>query len=108
MPDEPNGVYWDACVFLHYIEGTPEWMPILDSLLEEASETKRLVIYTSSVSITEVAFAKAEKDGQALDPSIEAEIEALWTDRSAVRLVEFSEIIARDARALLRRVVETG
>jgi predicted nucleic acid-binding protein len=108
MPDEPNRIYWDSCVFLHYIEGTAEWMPILDSLLEEASETKGLVIVTSVLSITEVAFAKAEKDGKLLDPQIEADIEALWNDRSAVKLIEYSEIVAREARTLLRRAIESG
>lgn len=108
MPDEPKRIYWDACVFLDDIEGAPEWMPILDALLEQASETEELVIYTSTVSITEVAFAKAEKDGRALDSTIEAEIDALWNDRSAVKLVEFNEIIARGARNLIRRAVEQG
>jgi len=60
------------------------------------------------VSIAEVAFAKAEKDGKALDAEIEAKIDALWNDRSVVRLVEFNEIIARGARALLRRNIESG
>jgi predicted nucleic acid-binding protein len=108
MPDNPKSIYWDSCVFLHYIEGTPQWMPILDALLEEASETKDLVIYTSSVSITEVAFAQVEKTGQTLDPAVESEIDALWNDRSAVKLVEFNEIIARAARTLLRRAAESG
>src|SRR5262245_60902861 len=108
MSDEPKRIYWDACVFLDYIEGAPEWMPILEALLEQASETEELMIYTSTVSITEVAFAKAEKDGRALDPTIEAEIDALWNDRSAVKLVEFNEIIARGARRLLRHAVEQG
>ncbi len=108
MPDEPRRIYWDSGIFLHYIEGTPQWMPILDALLEEASETRDLVIFTSSVSITEVAFAQVEKAGRALDPRLEAEIDALWNDRSAVKLVEYNEIIARHARTLLRRAVESG
>lgn len=108
MPDEPDRIYWDSCVFLHYIEGTPEWMPILDSLLEEASEAKKLVIVTSSASITEVAFAQAERAGKTLDPEIEAAIDALWNDRSAVQLVEYNEIIAREARRLIRRAIENG
>jgi predicted nucleic acid-binding protein len=83
-------------------------MPILDALLEQASETDELIIYTSAVSITEVAFAKAEKDGGILDPKIESEIDALWNDRSAVKLVEFNEIVARSARSLLRRAIEQG
>lgn len=108
MPDEPKRISWDACVFLDYIEGAPQWMPILDALLEQASGTDELVIYTSTVSITEVAFAKAEKDGRALDPNIEAEIDALWNDRSAVKLVEFNEVIARGARRLMRQGIEQG
>jgi predicted nucleic acid-binding protein len=108
MPDEPKRIYWDACVFLHYIEGTQEWMPILDSLLEEASETKGLVIFSSTISITEVAFAKTEKDGKALDPNVEAAIDALWNDRSAVKLVEYNETIAREARRFLRQAVQAG
>ncbi len=107
MPDEPKRIYWDACVFLDYIEGTPQWMPVLDALLEQAAERQSIVIYTSSISVTEVAFAKAERDGKALSPTIEAAIDALWDDRSAVKLVEFNEIIARQARALLRRSIET-
>ncbi len=71
-------------------------------------ESKTLVIVTSSVSITEVAFAQVEKDGKTLDLEIEAAIDDLWNDRSAVKLVEFNEIIAREARKLLRRAVESG
>lgn len=108
MPSEPRYIYWDACVFLHYIEGTPQWMSILDSLLEEASETNKLIILTSTISITEVAFAKTEKDGKALDPTVESAMDALWNDRSAVKLVEYNEIIAREARALLRLAVQNG
>ena len=108
MPDEPRRIYWDSCVFLHYIEGTPKWMPILDALLEEASETKGLIIVTSTISITEVAFASAEKVGKALDDEVEAAIDALWNDRSAVTLVEYSEVIARGARSLLRQALQHG
>jgi predicted nucleic acid-binding protein len=108
MPDESRYIYWDSSVFLHYIQGTAEWIPILDSLLEEASETKGLVIVTSTVSITEVAFAQVEKDDKALDPQIEAAIDALWQDPSAVKLVDYNQIVAREARGLLRRAVESG
>lgn len=108
MPDEPKRVYWDACVFLHYIEGAPQWMQTLDSLLEDASETKGLVIFTSTMSIVEVAFAQTERESKALDSTVEAAIDALWNDRAAVKLVEFNEIIAREARGLMRRAVAVG
>lgn len=108
MPDDPRMIYWDSCIFIHYIEGTKEWMPILDSLMDEANTGGELIIVTSTVSITEVAYAKAGKSGRALDPAVEADIDALWADRSAVRLVEFDQVIARAARSLLRRSVEIG
>lgn len=108
MPDVPKLIYWDACLFLHYIEGTPKWMPILDSLIDDASKTGSIIIVTSTLSIVEVAYAKAEKSGKALDPNVIAGMDALWADRSAVQLVEFDQVIARDARSLLRRSIEIG
>lgn len=108
MPEEPTSIYWDACIFLHYIEGDPTWLSTLDVLLDNASNGRGLVIFTSSISITEVAFAKAEKSGAALDPFVEEAIDAMWNDRSAVKLVEFNEIIAREARTLQRRALVSG
>jgi predicted nucleic acid-binding protein len=106
MPDAPRMIYWDACIFLDYIAGSAEWLPILDSLLDQASRIGDIVIVTSTVSIVEVAFAKAERDGKALDDSVLAAIDALWADRSAVQLVEFDQLIAREARRLLRWSME--
>lgn len=106
MPDEPRMIYWDSCIFLLYIEGSPEWMPILDSLLDQASRTGDIVIVTSTLSIVEVAFATDEKAGGMLDDAIVAAIDELWADRSAVQLVEFDQLIAREARRLLRRSVQ--
>ena len=60
MPEAPRMIYWDSCIFLHYIAGSSEWMPILDSLLDQASRTGEIVIATSTISIVEVAFAKTE------------------------------------------------
>ena len=54
------------------------------------------------MSIAEVAFAKAEKDGKVLDPAVEAEIDTLWHPDSPVRLVEVSQLICIGARRLLR------
>lgn len=106
MPDTPRMIYWDSSVFLHYIEGSPEWLPTLDAVIQNATQDERLAIVTSTVAITEVAFAKAEKSGRVIDPGVEAEIDALWNDRSAVQLVEFDQGIAREARRLVRRSVE--
>jgi predicted nucleic acid-binding protein len=83
-------------------------MPTLDSLIDEASQTGNLIILTSTLSIVEVAYAKAEMAKRALDSAVLAGMDALWADRSAVQLVEFDQAIARDARNLLRRAVEIG
>jgi predicted nucleic acid-binding protein len=108
MPDDPTAIYWDACIFLLYIEGSQEWMPILDSLLDRASATREIVIVTSTLSIVEVAFAKTEREGRILDEAIVAAMDDLWADRSAVQLVEFDQVIARAARGLIRQSLETG
>jgi predicted nucleic acid-binding protein len=106
MPNNPRLIYWDSCIFLLYIEGSPEWMPILDSLIDRASSTGDIAIVTSTLSIVEVAFAASEKAGGVLDDAIVTAIDDLWTDRSAIQVVEFDQVIAREARRLLRRSIE--
>jgi predicted nucleic acid-binding protein len=43
-----------------------------------------------------------------LDVETENNIDALWTDRQAVKLIDFHEEIAREARTLIRRAVAAG
>ncbi|MGH2615277.1 MAG: hypothetical protein ACRDJC_08565, partial [Thermomicrobiales bacterium] len=57
------------------------------------------------MSIVEVAFAPVERAAM-LDETVVAAIDALWADRSAVQLVEFDQLIAREARSLLRRSID--
>lgn len=101
MPSKLPRYYWDSCVFLSYIEGTPDRVDDIEAVLLEAEEGK-IEIYTSTVSVAEVAFAKQEKDGRALDAATEARIESLWMAPSPVILVEFHRLIANDARRLVR------
>jgi predicted nucleic acid-binding protein len=100
-------VYWDSCVFLSYINETVERVPMLDAMLGEAS-AGRIEIRTSVVSLTEVAFAQIERDkGATSDGMLEA-IEDLFYDSSVVTLVEFHELIAVEARDLMRRALDHG
>lgn len=109
MPPEPKRNYWDACVFLSYINAVPERLPTLDALLSESADPdNEREIVTSTFTITEVAFALHEKAQKALDSEAENKIEALWTDRYAVKLIDFHEGIARDARTLIRGAVAAG
>lgn len=107
MPGRPDRIYWDACVFLDYIEAHPEWTPTLDALVDRALAAE-IVIVTSTISITEVAFGKAERTGRTLDPAIEAKMESLWNDPAVIVLVEFDQLIARAARSLVRSAIDTG
>lgn len=107
MPNSGDNVYWDASVFLSYINGEQRRLPTIDALLEE-SANREFTIVTSTLSVTEVAFAEMEKTQRALDPQVEQAIDALFSDREVVTLVEFHELIAREARRLMRRALTTG
>jgi predicted nucleic acid-binding protein len=99
--------YWDANVFLSYINGEPSRLPTIDTLLQQSSNGDFTVV-TSTISLTEVAFAEMEKLGGALDEAVEQRIDALFADRSVVSLIEFHEGVARDARRLMRRAMVQG
>ena len=106
MPEELVRIYWDADVLLSYVNGVPDRLPDIDGLLERSGRDFQIV--TSSISIVEVSFGKAEQDGKALDPEIESRLDSLWTQDSPIRLVEFYPLIADGARDLLRRAMILG
>lgn len=108
MPDRGPRIYWDANVFLHYIEGTPASLPTLDAILHAASTTGRPTIYTSTVSIAEVAYHAEEKARLALDPAVQEALDALWADRSAIQLVETTRLDTMAARDLQRWSIAQG
>jgi predicted nucleic acid-binding protein len=97
----PDVVYWDSCVFLSYVNGDPDRLPDIEGLLEQANQGQ-IEIITSTVSMVEVAFGNVEQTGKALDPDIEARIQALWTPPSPIRMVEFYAQIAVGAVQLMR------
>jgi len=105
MPDDRR--YWDACVFLSYINGVADRLPTIDALLAD-SEAGNFEIITSTVSVVEVAYALTEKNTRVLDPASEAAIDALWQDRTTIKLVEFYEELGREARALMRAGIAEG
>jgi predicted nucleic acid-binding protein len=106
MPDIRR-IYLDACVFLSYINGEPERLPSIDALLDEARRGE-IELLTSVVSITEVAFGKAEQDGQSPDAATLEKIENLWRPPSPIKLVDFYDLLAEEARAVVRMAIPTG
>jgi predicted nucleic acid-binding protein len=109
MPNKPVPIYyWDSCVFLSAVEGDdPVRTPIIEQMLQECDDGK-YQIFTSHLSITEVCFAKAERHGKLLDLKTEAEIEKFWDSSSSVKTVEVHELVARDAKGLIRAAIPKG
>ncbi len=105
MPDGNTiRLYWDACCFLHYINETPEHLPLLERLLTGASDSGgKLIVVTSMISKVEVAFAAQEQLQGALNDQQERRIDKLWRDYTAVIVAEFYEQIALEARDLVRQ-----
>jgi predicted nucleic acid-binding protein len=106
-PKKPQRFYWDACVFLSIVEGHPDRMPVIEGLLSEA-ELGSIEIYTSTISIVEVWYGKAEKDGKALSSKIEGKINKLWLSTSPFRLIDLYPTIAVEAKVLMRQAMVKG
>lgn len=103
MPaEDPPLVYWDADVFLSFIDALPDRIVELESLLD-ASRRGEIRIVTSTVTIVEVAFGAQEQVGGAVSEETGKRIAALWTPGSPILPVEFHELLAEQARDLVRR-----
>ncbi len=102
MPDQSRAIYWDSCVFLSYINGMAERLPSLEALLALSSSGSGGKIYTSELAQVEVAYAISEREQRRLDAATEERIDALWTDSSAIVLVEVHSSISSLARRFIR------
>ncbi len=109
MPDPTRSLYWDANVFLVYINNdSKERTSIIDTLLEDASN-KRVEIITSIVSIVEVSFGATEQRGKPLDAEVERNIARLFAPESSpVGVVELHRHIVERAKRLVRSAREQG
>ncbi|MCG3199211.1 MAG: type II toxin-antitoxin system VapC family toxin [Candidatus Omnitrophica bacterium] len=104
MPGESGRrrIYWDSCLFIDLLENTVERGRILETLLEDC-ENGKFEIFTSVVTIAEVAYAKQEKDKGRLDAQIARRIQRFWHVESPVKLVEVHSGIASEAQSLIRK-----
>jgi len=62
-------------------------------------------LVTSLLTVVEVACAKQEQDKKALDQDVEVRIAKLWNLESPIEIVEFYELIAEDAKNLIRKAI---
>ena len=100
-------VYFDSCVFLSYINGDIDRLPHIDALFDEIT-SHGTEVYTSELSIVEVAFGQIEQTQQAPSPDIEKRIDSLWLPGSPILLVEYYRLIGDDAKALMRLGLTKG
>lgn len=103
MPTKVELRYWDACLFLDYLNGTPNGIEIVAPLVA-AARTEGFSIVTSTLSLVEVAFVGKELS-EGLDQNVEDAIDDMFGDETLLTLVEFDQEIAAHARALIRRTV---
>ncbi|MBI4289627.1 MAG: PIN domain-containing protein [Chloroflexi bacterium] len=109
MPNQRQRLYWDANVWLSYINAIPDRLPVLDaSLADSASSNGSIELCTSALSQVEVAYGRLEQDKFALDPGVEGKIDKLWADRNAVKVVEYHDGIGAEARQLIRMAIPKG
>jgi len=80
-----NLFYWDANVFIYYLNGNPERLPKLDAILDAISRNKKDKIVTSIFSKVEVAWVASEKNNRSLSQDEESKYDT--------RLFKFSELI---------------
>ncbi len=102
-----NVYYWDSCVFLSYVSKEAARHTVIDGMLHDC-EMGKCTIYTSAISISEVAYGAVEKLKRKLDPETEEKIDSLWTIRSPIRIVEATIDIAKHAKELARLILPDG
>lgn len=107
MPDDPRRVYWDSCVPLSYLNNVAERIPTIEELFKQA-RAEEIELLTSSISRVEIAFAESEKEEGELDAKAEQAIEDFWAPGSPLKTVEFYDLIADSAKALIRQGIEQG
>lgn len=108
MPSELPAAYFDANVILAFVSEEEHRAIVVRELLRQGDQGRRR-IYTSTLSIAEVAFGAQEKASRALDEETEARIDSVWqASGKPVTLVEASTTTMRVARKLIRDAMVAG
>ena len=104
----PNRVlYIDAPCFLSYVNDDQDRASIVEAILDEG-DGPDVRLFTSELSIVEVAFGLTEQKRQQLDSDTEERINSLWAPGSPVNLIEYYRLIGEDAKDLMRLSITRG
>lgn len=105
MPgDNVPVVYLDSCVFLAFFQNEPDRADDVAELFEKALQ-KEVKLYTSVLSLTEVAFLEQERAENLLNPRVERRIAETFNEEGLVTLMEYTKLVAADARKLVRETM---
>jgi predicted nucleic acid-binding protein len=99
--------YFDSCLLLAIINEEVGRFETVEAILEDA-EKKECQVYTSQMSVAEVAFGDQEKKGKALSDAAQRKIEKLWHPSGPIQLVDVHSIIAVQSRELIRQAMKDG
>lgn len=105
---EHRFIYWDANVFLSYLNNDKERIPTLEALLEAVESSKIDRIVTSVISKVEVAWVAQEKTNRILTIEEEKRIDEMWENAEIFEMVDFNNDIALKARTLMREGLLQG
>jgi len=107
MPDVQY-TYWDANVFISYLNNDKDRIPILEAILEAVESSKADRIVTSVISKVEVAWVAQEKLNRILTVEEEKRIDEMWDNDEIFEMIEFNNEIALMARKLMRAGLARG
>lgn len=107
MPDFQY-TYWDANVFISYLNDDKDRMPVLEAILDAVESSKIARIVTSVISKVEVTWVAQEKLNRNLSVEEEKRIDEMWENDEIFEMVEFNNEIALMARKLMRIGLSRG
>ncbi len=107
MPDFQY-TYWDANVFISYLNDDKDRTPVLEAILESVESSKTTRIVTSVISKVEVTWVAQEKLNRILYAEEEKRIDEMWENDDIFEMVEFNNEIALMARKLMRTGLSQG
>jgi len=94
--------YWDASVFEAYVKEEDGRCETVTNMLEEC-DNGNMYIWTSALSIAEVTRGNAEP-GKIVTLKVQNKIDALWEPPSRIKLIEATQMVAKEARNVIRAI----
>ncbi len=108
MADDGQRLYWDADVFLAYLNNEPGRAQSIEAILDLVEKDPKTIIVTSVLTKVEISWIAIEKMNRVLMPNELERIDSLLENYHIVETVEFNDRIASLARDFMRKGMEAG